>query len=154
MHTTCTVRRPLYGASMGTPRIFFSPPNPHTVLFNICQLKRQDIVYSIVCLFHTLLIGLKSQRAFIPIDTERIFFRCCVGSYHSFHTWFFFIQHNHQPNIWNLIRVVEFDQLYRISTFTVCSGSSDPFYTVSYCIKRVTASWTYSNKQFCHDQVF
>ena len=27
---------------------------------------------------------------------------------------------------------------------TVCPRSSDPFYTVSYFIKRVTTSWTYS----------
>ena len=28
---------------------------------------------------------------------------------------------------------------------TVCSGSSDPFYIVSYYIKWVTSSWTHSN---------
>ena len=28
--------------------------------------------------------------------------------------------------------------------YTVCPGSSDPFYIVSYYIKRVTTSWTYS----------
>ena len=29
---------------------------------------------------------------------------------------------------------------------TMCPGSSDPFYIVSYYIKRVTTSWTHSNK--------
>ena len=28
---------------------------------------------------------------------------------------------------------------------TICPGSSDPFYIVSYCIKFVTTSWTQSN---------
>ena len=31
---------------------------------------------------------------------------------------------------------------------TVCPGSSDPFYMVSYYIKLVTTSWTYSNDLF------
>ena len=32
---------------------------------------------------------------------------------------------------------------------TVCPGSSDPFYIVSYYINWVTSSWTYS-RTFCH----
>ena len=30
-------------------------------------------------------------------------------------------------------------------TFTVCLRSSDPFFTVSYYIKRVNTSWAYSS---------
>ena len=29
-------------------------------------------------------------------------------------------------------------------SYTICPGSSDPFYVVNYYIKRVTTSWTYS----------
>ena len=32
-------------------------------------------------------------------------------------------------------------------TFTVCQRSSDPFYVVTYYIKWVTTSWTYSIEQ-------
>ena len=35
-------------------------------------------------------------------------------------------------------------KLYTESSYTVCPGSSDPFYIVSYYIKRVTTSWTHS----------
>ena len=34
------------------------------------------------------------------------------------------------------------------SQYTVCPGSSDPFYVVTYYIKWVTTSWTYSNWYF------
>ena len=40
--------------------------------------------------------------------------------------------------------------LNRISD-TVCPRSSDPFYIVTYYVKRVTASWTYSiSLTYCH----
>ena len=35
-------------------------------------------------------------------------------------------------------------RLCSIRLVTVCPGSSDPFYVVTYYIKRVTTSWTYS----------
>ena len=35
-------------------------------------------------------------------------------------------------------------QCYSINMYTICPRSSDPFYIVSYYIKWVTTSWTYS----------
>ena len=35
-------------------------------------------------------------------------------------------------------------QYIRSVSYTVCPGSSDPFYIVTYYIKWVTTSWTYS----------
>ena len=35
-------------------------------------------------------------------------------------------------------------RIYHFYKYTVCPGSSDPFYIVTYYIKWVTSSWTYS----------
>ena len=37
---------------------------------------------------------------------------------------------------------------FEISPYTVCPGSSDPFYVLTYYIKWVTTSWTYSILNF------
>ena len=53
-----------------------------------------------------------------------------------------FFQHDHSRIYSN--NAMQFGQLFEHYYPTICPGSSDPFYIVSYYIKWGTTSWTHS----------
>ena len=49
--------------------------------------------------------------------------------------------------------LIVIDIEYKSAHCTVCPGSSDPFYVVTYYIKWVTTSWTYSISKW-HGKIY